>query len=276
MSKPDFVTLADSLIGPAETVERYFEDLGYKVVREPDVLDYPYTPTLRCKRDRTSIVVDVDAAIRIERVKEWVRYGRSRSFDFRVAAAVTLDQPRNLAAEDAARAAKAGVYTVGESVTEIVMHHDLSLNLDPPELAEMSPKIRKALGPMYEQFDHSHWREGLETGCQAFETECRRYLKSGIASGRLVVLTDAGNPRKFADATIDKMTLGKLAATFGNIQTPNHADTALASVLTQINPHRVAVAHHKTTSQTEAKLRKHVGKAVWLVVAGMRKIFDDE
>jgi hypothetical protein len=275
VTKPEFVTLASSLIGPAETVARYFEDLGYKVVREPDVVDYPYTPTLRCKRDRTTIIVEVDSAIRLERVREWVRYGRSRSFDFRVAIATSTENPRDVSAEDATRNARAGVYVVSEAVTEIYMHHDLSVNLDPPELAEMSHKMKKALGPMYEQFDHSHWREGLETGCQSLEAECRKYLKKGIASGRVVILNDAGRRRQIAESTIDKMTLGRLAVTFAHIQTPNHADTALASVLAQINPHRVAVAHHKTTPQTEAKLRKHVGKAVWLLVAGMRKLFGE-
>lgn len=274
MAKPEFVTLADALVAPAEAIEAYFEKMGYTVTREPAALDYPYTPTLRCKRNRTTIAVDVDSSIRISRVSEWARYGRSRSFDFRVAAATPV-AGRDLAIEEAARAEKAGVYLIGDSITEVCAPHDLSINLDPPELGDMSRKMKRALGPMYEQFERSHWREGLESGCQALESECRKYLQQGIAGGRLVVLDKVGRRRHLTDKSIDGMTLGRLAVTFSQIQTPNQADTAIGRVLAEINPHRVAVAHHKTTPRTEAKLRKHVGKAVWLIVAGLRKIFDE-
>jgi hypothetical protein len=275
VAKPDFVTLADGLIGPAEMIEAYFENLGYKVVREPAALDYPYTPTLRCKRDRTTIAVDVDSSIRMPRVSEWVRYGRSRSFDFRVAVA-TPGAKRDLTGEERTRAEKAGVYVIDTSVTVVCEPHDLSVNLDPPDLTEMSRKMKRALGPMYEQFGRTNWREGLESGCQALEKECRSYLKKGIAAGRVIVLDKKGRPRHVADKTVEGMTLGRLAVTFAQIQTPNQADIEIGRVLAEINPHRIAVAHHKTTARTETQLRKHVGKAVWLLVAGLRKVFDEK
>lgn len=274
MSKPSFVTLAEDLIGPAETIEQYFDGKGYKVVREPQVLAYPYTPTLRCKRDRTTIVVEVDSAIRAGRIREWVRYGCSLNSDFRVAAAIPAQATRALEVEDGLRGDKAGIYIIGDAVTEICMPHDLSVNMALPELAGLPVKVRKALGPMYEQYEHSHWREAFESGCQAFETECRRYLKESIASGRVMVLTDKGRARSLSDKSIDKMSLGMLAAAFANIKAPNHSDTALASILAQINPNRIGVAHHKTSAATEAKLRKYVGSDVWLFVAGLRKIYE--
>jgi hypothetical protein len=274
LGKPDFVTLAEDLVGPAELVETYFEGKGYKVSREPGVLAYPYTPTLRCKRDRTTIVVELDDSVRAGRMREWIRYGCSLNSDFRVAAAVPARAARDLAIEEGLRGEKAGIYLAGEAVTEIAMPHDLSLNMALPELAQLPPKVRKVLGPMYEQYEHSHWREAFETGCQAFETECRKYLKTAIASGRVKVLGENGRPRKLSDKTIDKMSLGVLAVAFNNIETPNHADMALASILTKINPNRILVAHHKNKAASEARLRKYVGSDVWLFVAGLRKIFE--
>lgn len=93
--------------------------------------------------------------------------------------------------------------------------------------------------------------------------------------GRVIVVDKKGRARHVADKTIDGMTLGRLAVTFSQIQTPNQGDIAIGRVLAEINPHRVAVAHHKITPQTEAKLRKHVGNAVWLIVAGLRKALDE-
>jgi hypothetical protein len=274
VTRPDFVTLSEDLVVPAETIERYFESHGHRVVREPTALPYPYTPTIRCKRDRTTIVVEVDRSIRLERVREWIRYGCSLNTDFRVAVATPADEPRDVSAEDALRTEKGGIYVVGTTVTEICVPHDLSLNMTLPDLAQLHPKVRKALGPMYEQYDHSHWREAFETGCQAFEMECRRYLKDGVASGRIVVSDEKKRARRLTEKTIDKMSLGNLAIAFAHIQAPNHADTALASTLAQINPNRIGVAHHKTTPATEAKLRKYVGNDVWLFVGGLRRIYE--
>jgi hypothetical protein len=276
VAKPDFVTLADALIGPAEVAETHFETVGYAVVREPDVLDYPYTPTLRCKRHRTTIVVEVDDAVRLERVQEWIRYGRSSNSDFRVAVAIPADKDRQLDVEDTIRTLGAGIYQVGGASTavELYMPHDLSVNVSLPDLGNMPLRVKRALGPMYEQMGRSQWREGFETGCQAFEDECRKYLKKGLAGGRIVVLDKAGRRRNLTEKVIDGFTMGKLAIAFANIQTPTHADSALAKILAKIRPRRNAVVHKKTTPATEARLRANVGKDVWLLFAGIKTICD--
>lgn len=275
MAKPDFLTLADELIAIAELAENYFETVGYTVTREPDVLDYPYTPTLRCKRHSTTIVVEVVDVIRAERIQEWTRYGRSSNKDFRVAIATDAAKGRQVDVEERIRTLGAGIYLVGSSNTvEIHMPHDLSVNVELPELANMPLRIRKALGPMYEQFGRSQWREGFETGCQAFEDECRSYLKKGVSGGRIVVLDKLGRRRNLSEAAIDRLTMGQLGVAFANIQTPNHADTALAKVLAKITPRRNAVVHKKITPATEARLRRNVGKDVWLLFAGIKAVCD--
>jgi hypothetical protein len=276
VAKPDFVTLADALIGSAEAAETYFETDGYTVVREPDALDYPYTPTLRCKRHRTTMVVEVDNAIRIERMREWMSYGRASNTDFRVAVVTPHDKARQLDAEEAVRSLGAGIYQAGGASLAVELHmpHDLSVNVSLPDLSKMPPKVKRALGPMYEQIRRSQWREGFETGCQAFEDECRRYLKKGVAGGRIVVLDKSGHRRHLTDTMIDRFTMGQLATAFARIQTPNHADTALAKILVKIRPRRNAVVHKKTTPATEARLRKNVGKDVWLLFAGVKTICD--
>lgn len=274
MAKPDFVTLADALIGAAEAAEKHFETVGYTVVREPDVLDYPYTPTLRCKRHRTTIIIEIDDAIRLERVREWTSFGRSSNSDFRVAVATPHDKDRQLEAEKAARELGAGIYQVGgaQAAVELHMPHDLSLNVSLPDLGNMPRRVKRALGPMYEQIGRSQWREGFETGCQAFEDECRRYLKKGIDGGRIVVLDKAGRRRHLTEKAVDRLTMGQLAIAFANIQTPNHADTAVAKILAKVTPRRNAVVHKKITRATETRLRKNVGKDVWLLFAGIKTI----
>jgi hypothetical protein len=127
---------------------------------------------------------------------------------------------------------------------------------------------------MYEQFGCSEWREGFETGCQAFEDECRSYLKKGISGGSIVVLDKLGRRRNLSEAAIDRLTMGQLGVAFANIQTPNHADTALAKMLAKITPRRNAVVHKKITPATEARLRRNVGKDVWLLFAGIKMICD--
>jgi hypothetical protein len=74
--------------------------------------------------------------------------------------------------------------------------------------------LRKALGPVYEQFDRSHWREDFEEACQAVEVLSRKYINDGIAAGRIVLITKAGNIRTLTPQKIDKLTLGQLAEAF--------------------------------------------------------------
>jgi hypothetical protein len=132
--------------------------------------------------------------------------------------------------------------------------------------------MRKALGPVYEQFDRSHWREGFEEACQAVEVLSRTHINDGIAAGRIVLITKEGSIRTLTPQKIDKLTLGQLAEAFAQIQNQNYSDVTIGKVLTRLNKDRVGVVHHKAKAATEARLRKNVGQHRWSVVTVLREL----
>jgi hypothetical protein len=148
----------------------------------------------------------------------------------------------------------------------------MALNVSLPKLETPPSQMRKILGPVYEQFNRSQWREGFEDACQAVETHARRYLAKGLASGRIALVTAKGKSRSLTTAQIDKLTLGQLAVAFAEIQNQNHADASIAKVLARINKDRVGVAHHKAKPATEARLRKNVGRHMWSVIAALKEL----
>ena len=84
------------------------------------------------------------------------------------------------------------------------MPKDLAVNAQLPNPGLLHPKIRALLGPVYEQFEHSHWREGFNVAVRVVESEARRYLVQGISTGRITVLDEAGSPRNPTQAQIKK------------------------------------------------------------------------
>ena len=129
--------------------------------------------------------------------------------------------------------------------------------------------IRKMLGSTYEQFQRSQWREGFEDACQALERESRKYLKSGMKSGRIKIVTKKG-PVTLTAKQVDKLTMGQLADKYAAIQPQNHADGLIGQALKTLNSDRVGVVHHKTKKITEKRLRANVGGHVWTIVATLK------
>src|SRR5260370_32490131 len=124
-----------------------------------------------------------------------------------------------------------------------------------------------SLAPL-DQFDRAQWREGFEDACQALEVQARRYFKKWTKTTRIKVLRK-GIPVALSNKEINKMTMGKLAETFGAIQSPNHADSIIEQALTTINKDRIGVAHHKAHKTTEKRLRTNVGQHMWTIVAAL-------
>jgi hypothetical protein len=126
------------------------------------------------------------------------------------------------------------------------------------------------LGPVYEEFGRSHWREGFEDACQVLQVESAKYLTKGVETGRVTILDKNGNRRHVTATMIDRMTLGSLAVAFSNIEVPNHPDTVISEVLNRINKDRVGVAHKKAKQITEARLRKNVGQHMYRVITALK------
>jgi hypothetical protein len=237
-----FLTVADELLEHAECVANFLEGRGYSVKIEQFEIGYPYTPTLRCRRAPTTLFVDVYGVVMLDRVTAWTRWAKSRNRDTRIALALPQDAPRRSEDDAILRDMGVGLYlSDGATTQEAMAAKDMALNVELPELSTLPLKMRRVLGPVYDQFDHSQWREGFEDACQAVEVLSRKYLSEGVASGRIVLVTRAGKTRHLSSRAIDKLTMGQLA---------------------------------KPT--TEARLRRNVGQHMWTVVAILKELLGPE
>lgn len=269
MPRRVFRTVPDEMLEHAERVAQHFEGLGYVVTVEGAELGFPYTPTLLCKRQRTILIVELVPSIPLEKIRTWVSYAKSSGQDTRLAIAVLPASAPSLELEDVLRGLRVGCYIVGDHVDERLPPADLGLNVDLPELANLPPKVRAALGDAYEQFSRSHWREGFETACQAFEVEARRYLMAGVRNNRIKIVGPRG-VMNLTQKQIHGMTMGQLADRYAKIQNPNYSDGLIGKTLKSINQDRIGVVHHRTRKWTENRLRKNVGRHMWSLVEAMK------
>ncbi len=273
MPTHNFTTVSVRLVEYAEESVQHFENHGYVVSVERRELGFPYTPTLFCKRHQTTILVEVSNRILANRLEEWVRFARSCNHDIRVAVCLTPRAVCTPKHENFLRDNGIGLYraTGAGHLVEQIAPSDLALGLQLPSLASLPRKLRPSLGPAFEQFGRTQWREAFEDACQAFENKARAHLKAGINTTRITVMSNTG-PKNPAPAQIDKMTLGQLATTFSRIQSPNRVDSIVGQTLARINADRVGVAHHKAKVKTERRLRANVGQHMWAIIAAMKEM----
>jgi hypothetical protein len=267
-----FKTVADELLAHADIIADDFERRGFKVRVEHTDLGFSYTPTLHCRRGATTVIVELDGQIRIDRLEYWIRYAHSCGKDTRVA--LCLPSSVTVTAERIATLQQKGIGLYAafpDRAVEQVAPADLALNVQLPELNSLPRQIRELLGPIYEQFNRSHWREGFEDACQVLETEARRYLNRWSRTGRVQILRKTG-PVALTAREVNRMTMGQLAANFADIQAQTHADNVIGQALATINRDRVGVAHYKRRATTERRLRTNVGQHMWTILAALKEM----
>lgn len=270
----NFLTVAIDLVDHAECAAQYFEHYGYKAKVEPEEIEYPYVPTLRCKRPPKTMLVVVDGLVREDRAIAWSLYARACQRDTEIAMVVPADS-YTLKDISKLQALGVGLYSSnGESLQEVVVPLDLALKAPLPALSTHPPKMRKVLGPVYEEFQHSQWREGFEDACQAVEGLARKYLLRHMKTGRVTFVTPTGKPKKYAETRIKKMPMGPLADAFAEIKNQNYSDSRIGKVLRSINKDRVGVAHYKGQALQESRLRKNVGRHMFRVFAVLRELLE--
>ena len=270
-----FLTVPEELIAHAECVLAHYEQLGYTVKVEYKGIGFPYVPTLHCRQGPKTVLVEVVSSIPFKRLEEWSAYARSCPKDTRVTVAIPRDAARSTQDESRLRSDGIGLLlSDGATTEEAAPPHDLALNVKLPDIASFPKRLKKPLGPVYEQFNHSNWREGFDEACQVVTNLAKKYLREGIKSGRIVVLGDDGRPRNPTQRQINRMTLGQLAVVFERIRNPNLPDARIARVLKLVNPDRIKVAHYKRQAAAEAALRKNVPHHMWTVVDGLKALLD--
>jgi hypothetical protein len=265
-----YKTLAVGLAEYADIVAEHFATSGYTVRMERDELGFPYTPTFVLKRHPTTILLEVSNKIQMERLNDWTKYGKSCGTDTRVA--ICLPHTVAVSAEDVAklRDQKIGLYlSFKDRAVEQLAPADLALNVELPDRAALPRPVRELLGSAYDQFARTQWREGFEDACAVLEAESRKYLKKWSKTGRVKILR-RGAPITLSARQIDKMTMGQLVNTFGQIQAQNHADSTIHKALATLNKDRIGVVHHKRKAWTEKRLRTNVGQHMWKIVAALK------
>lgn len=273
MSKLRFLTLPVEAVEHGEAAATHFDRAGFRVKVEEKKLGFPATPAMICKRDHTTLIILVDTKLNKDLVLKWVAYCRSTQEDLRVG--LCLPTSCHLSPLDLTVLQDGGVglyFSDGSKVNENLPPRDLGLQLELPPLEDEPKRIRKLLGSAYEQFNRSQWREGFADAVQTLEVQAREYLKKGCRSGRIKFATGSGIPTSMSSSAIDRLTLGQLAAKFGEITPQNATDARIAGALRTLNKDRVGVSHHKKKSATERSLRRNVGVHMWVVLDALKAI----
>jgi len=274
MADPRFQTVADELIVVASVVFRHLRNHGYAVRAEVTDFAAPFTPTMSATRGATTLHIEVCGGIDIDRLSEWVDFGRSGIGDTRLTA--SLPSSVQIAASTVASLRKLGIGLFlidGENVVEHLQAVDLAMKVELPRLAKQPARVRQLLGHSYEQFDRGEWREGFEDACNALEEEARAYFARWSKTGRILV-GSADGPRQMTAHEIRRLTAGQLAVQFRKIQSPTSLDIAAEQALSKINPDRVERVHRRRHKRTEARLRRNVGRHMWLIVNILRQLVE--
>lgn len=263
------MTLSDDLVDLGEKAVEFFRLRGYKIHLEHKELGFPYTPAFVAKRQQTTIIVEVMSKLDHQKVESWVHFAKSVDKDTRLALVLAeTDLPAS--EEENLRKYGVGAYIVRNgNLREVAIVQDLALNVSLPPLANLPGKLRPLLGPAYDQFERSQWREGFEEACQVLEREAKKYLWSGLKSGRVTIIGKKGKIT-FTKTKVNALTLGRLQREFSKIQNQNHADSQIEQALAKIVKDRNAVVHHKSKPSTERRLRKNVGRHMWVVIDALK------
>lgn len=265
MRPPALETVADELLPCAYAVHEFLRNHGYRVKCEIADAAAPFTPTFTAARTSTTLHIEVCGLVDLSRIKEWVAYAKSTGADTRVA--LCMPDPANVSPHHDAELRRLGVglYKTGANVSEVIAPVDLALNLELPPIASLPRKGKELLGPAYEKFRKGEWREGFEEACNAFEEEARRYLKRWSATGRIKVNGKHG-PEQLTASEINGLSMGGLKDRFKKILSPTLVDSTIEQALSKVNPDRIERVHRRRSKRTEARLRKNVGKHMWLIV----------
>jgi hypothetical protein len=270
MPRRVYRTLSIDLVEHAETAAADFERRGFRVRAEVSESGFPYTPSLICDRHPTKVIIEVISQLVQDRIETWLMYTKSLGNDTRLALCVPRSAILSADQETKLRQAGVGLYVSdGHAIEERIIPADLALHIILPPLREMSPKLRRLLGPAYEQFDRAQWREGFEEACKILEEQARRHLKSNLP--RIMIVGKKG-VKLLTKHEIDKMTMGALAANYENIQSQTHTDSVVGQALKKLNKDRIGVVHHKGKAVTEKRLRTNVGQHMWVIVAALKAL----
>jgi hypothetical protein len=264
-----FQTVPPDLLPHAEAAAADFAMRGYRVRRERTEPGYPFTPTLECFQRPTTLVVEIDDAVRRGRLEEWVAFGRSCGRDFRCSVCVPTHRRPVDDDEQWLREKGLGLYlSDAGALTERIAGRDLAMNVSLPSKQTLSSAALQAVGRIYQKVDRTELEEAFDEACKVLEREARRHLIKGIRSSRVSLVDAKGRDRTPKPKAVSKYTIGKLAKAFSQIQSQTTIDSKLQAVLEQVNRDRGGSIHHR--ERTQGRLRRDAGRHLWAIVGAVR------
>ena len=268
-----YLTISEEVSVVADRLSQHFTDSGFKVTVEPAGAAFPYQPTLRCSRDSTIILVEVvETYPDILHVQEWEAYCKLQGRDFRFA--IGMEAPTSFKTSVLSKLTQMGIGIIvveiknGFNVLELCSAKDQNLTLSLPSLKNYSNGVLKGLSSALSEYPRDVMK-GFDDACVVFEQQARRYLAKRLSSGLISFVTAKGNPKLVTKTQINKMTMGQLTHTFGEIVSPNHWDSSLERILRQLNDDRILVAHHRTSPRSRRRIRSIAVSRFWLLAVGL-------
>lgn len=269
-----FNTVPTELVEHADHAYTHFDGLGYRIKIEPYELGYPKTPTLQCKRQHTTVIVEICAKVDIPTLRDWSAYCRSTDRDLRIAICVPESSVAKYLAKTQLECQRLGIgiyVSTSAGLQELVPAQDLSLQVQLPDIKRLPKQLRVALGSAYEQFGRQQWREGFEEACKALENRAKEYLIPQVTQ-QILSIIEGGVRKNVSEATMRRMTLGQLANTYGKLQPQTLIVSLVHKTLAAINSDRVGVAHKISERKTEKSLRRNVGMHMHAIVQAFRHL----
>lgn len=267
-----YLTISPDLVEHADRFAEHLRMDGVRVRIEPSEVAFPSTPTLAGSRGSMRHYVEVASSCRIQALKEWHGYARTRQHETFVTLLVPAGTDVKADALVELRSLGVGLsYSSAAGLQEIIAARDLGLPLSLPLLDQQPTAIQKLLRPIYRKFDRGDWADGFKDACQLVEDLARERFIADHTSGRIQLVRN-NKPRVVKKADAERLTLGQLAQTHGEIVAPNNADIVIAKALSAINPDRVGAVHRGNDTRTRAKLRKNVSQHMWTVVNALRSL----
>lgn len=269
MNRNQFNLVSDDLLPLAVSARKYFGLRGYRVSVEKSELGYPFTPCLKCVRQQTTLVVDLQSQVQHERLDKWVAYCKSRTRDTRVA--VVVPRTLNIRTEQESELRDKGIgcfFADERNLTRKITPRDLTISFELPKLADLPSRLRRLLGHSYERFEESEAIDGFLDACTVLENECKVYLRKGIKSGRIKFISAKG-PKTYSTKQINSATMGYLMVMFDQIRSKNNTDNGLYQALENINPDRIKAAHKRSTAR---RLSQNATHHMWVIVQALKPI----
>jgi len=269
-----FQTLSVDLAPLGNKALSYFRQRGYRVRVETKLdLGFPYTPTLACRRQQTTLVVEVVERPDRGRLNEWLGYARSSGQDFRLAIFMSDTREQDITPDDRNWISTQGIglYVSGTTVNQRSAPTDLALNVTLPDLASAPQALRELLAPSFEQIAGPDWRDGFLSACEILENLARTHLANGIRR-RGIQLMGARGPQNPTLAQVNRMTIGQLAKAYARIQSQTHLDAQVGQALERLNPDRVSATHRRRHANTERRLRTNVGRHMYTIFSVVKQL----